>query len=162
MLGDNSKALCRICKCEIRAHCVDLVQHASTETHKILTYCKTVHTVYFFRIWNTSRLGAVKANRDFIDPSFFVNILVPAQMSRKYLQPLFQRGFQTFEKWMQGQYHFRALTAWEIFKIGINLMNTWHRKCNAYEMNWSRTMKHSKQNHAILDRKNNLFTSYFM
>nr|XP_023650930.1 uncharacterized protein LOC111835164 [Paramormyrops kingsleyae] len=32
--GDDSKALCRVCKCEIRAHHADLVQHASTDKHK--------------------------------------------------------------------------------------------------------------------------------
>jgi len=31
VMGDDSKALCRVCKCEIHAHHADLVQHASTE-----------------------------------------------------------------------------------------------------------------------------------
>ncbi len=34
VVGDDSKALCRVRKCEIRAHHADLKQHASTEKHK--------------------------------------------------------------------------------------------------------------------------------
>ncbi|XP_051798030.1 uncharacterized protein LOC127531856 [Acanthochromis polyacanthus] len=33
-VGDSSKAFCRYCKCEIRAHHADLMQHAGTEKHK--------------------------------------------------------------------------------------------------------------------------------
>ena len=33
-MGDDSKVMCRFCKCEIRAHHADLVQHASTDKHK--------------------------------------------------------------------------------------------------------------------------------
>lgn len=33
-VGDESEALCRFCKCAIRAHHADLIQHASTEKHK--------------------------------------------------------------------------------------------------------------------------------
>lgn len=32
--GDDSKAVCRYCKSEIRAHHADLLQHASTDKHK--------------------------------------------------------------------------------------------------------------------------------
>lgn len=32
--GDDSKALCRFCKCEIRAHHADVVQRAATVKHK--------------------------------------------------------------------------------------------------------------------------------
>ena len=34
MVGDCTKALCRTCKCEIRAHHADLRQHANTDKHK--------------------------------------------------------------------------------------------------------------------------------
>ncbi|MEQ2272256.1 hypothetical protein XENORESO_017615 [Xenotaenia resolanae] len=33
-LGDDSKALCLFCKCEIHAHHSDLIQHANTDKHK--------------------------------------------------------------------------------------------------------------------------------
>ena len=33
-VGDDTKASCRFCKCEIRAHHADLIQHAGTEKHK--------------------------------------------------------------------------------------------------------------------------------
>lgn len=33
-MGDVSKAVCRFCTCEIRAHHADLLQHANTEKHK--------------------------------------------------------------------------------------------------------------------------------
>jgi len=33
VVGDDSKAMCKFCKCEIRAH-EDLLQHVNTEKHK--------------------------------------------------------------------------------------------------------------------------------
>ena len=33
-VGDNTKAFCRFCKCEVRAYHADLIQHAGTEKHK--------------------------------------------------------------------------------------------------------------------------------
>lgn len=36
LVGDDCKAMCRYCKCKIRAHHADLV-HVSTEKHKRLT-----------------------------------------------------------------------------------------------------------------------------
>ena len=34
VIGDDSKAMCKFCKCEIRAHHGDLVQHANSAKHQ--------------------------------------------------------------------------------------------------------------------------------
>lgn len=94
------------------------------------------------------------------EPSF-LNLILWFQLQtsvREMFQPLFQCRLNTFAKWMRGQCHFRALTAWEILKIGINLMNTWQR--NVMHKQWIDQRANniqSKITDFILHRKEKFF-----